>query len=199
MCVFHLLSQLDVVACLHPSIQDAHKASCTHVNDHPGCFSENESSRLQVLRLCRTDFNVKGYILILEKICKVSILIHLPGVGVGERSSNFCWNLRKDSCTVTGTMQNNYLRSGTKVILMNIANASIFRFCEVAFCFWKPQMRMKCFNHPRLSATLVNQVRSLPSESCGTMQQLALVPMGALRGIRWECVNPARCVYDEKS
>ena len=135
MCVFHLLSQLDVVACLHPSIQDAHKASCTHVNDHPGCFSENESSRLQVLRLCRTDFHVKGYILILEKICKVSILIHLPGVGVGERSSNFCWNLRKDSCTVTGTMQNNYLRSGTKVILMNIANASIFRFCEVAFCF----------------------------------------------------------------
>lgn len=129
MCVFHLLSQLDVVACLHPSIQDAHKASCTHVNDHPGCFAENESRRLQVLRLCHTDFHVKGYILISEKICKVSILIHLPGVGVGERSSNFCWNLRKDSCTVTGTMQNNYLWSGTKVILMNIANAS-------AFCFW---------------------------------------------------------------
>lgn len=48
---------------------------------------------------------------------------------MGERSSNFCWNLRKDSCTMTGTMQNNYLWSGTKVILMNIANAS-------AFCFW---------------------------------------------------------------
>lgn len=124
--VFHLLSQLDVVACLHPNIQDAHKASCTHVND-PGCFAENESSRLQVLILCHTDFHVKGYILISEKICKASILIHLPGVGVGERSSNFCWNLRKDSCTVTGTMQNNYLWSGTQVIL-NIANASIFRF-----------------------------------------------------------------------